>query len=182
MPDIEALPILTPIPITLNITTLSKPGKQDEWPADKPIFPSPPLTPDLVDFRLQRRVHISTYQLAATSTDHFVSYIGGLGPGLSEVVYNNVQVDVMDNVWIPSVGGDEKTQQKGQWKQEVTFKSFIRLASPPTFNATTMAISVRLPALLYSWCNAFNDLDLTYIIVLDAINCEFPGNWERHAV
>ena len=142
MPDIEALPILTPIPITLNITTLSKPSKQDDWPADKPIFPSPPLTPDLVDFRLQRRVHISTYQLAATSADHFVSYIGGLGTGLSEVVYNNVQVDVVDNVWIPSVGGDEKTQQKGQWKQEVTFRSSFVLNCPPSFSTDTMTVEV----------------------------------------
>ncbi|KAI0087757.1 hypothetical protein BDY19DRAFT_953036 [Irpex rosettiformis] len=164
MPDVEALPILTPIPIILNIVTLSKLGKQDDWPSDKPIFPAPPSTPELLDFRIQRRVHLSAYQISATSADHFVSYVGGLGPGLSEVAYKNVQIEVPDKVWIPSLDRDEKTQ-RGQWKQQVTFKSFIRFTSPPSFGAMTMGVTYSL-RLTVDFPGIGNGLQFDFPVVL----------------
>lgn len=150
MPDVEELPILTPIPFTLNIVTLTKPCTQEDHPADspKPIFPAPPLTPDLLDFRVERKVHLSAYPISASSSEHFVCYVGGLGPDLPDAVYKTVQVEAMEKVWIPCGHGDEKGGQKGQWKQEVTFRSFIRLSCPPSFGTTTMGVSVRLSVLI----------------------------------
>jgi hypothetical protein len=140
------LPILTPIPFTLNIVTLTKPCKRDDSPSDKPIFPAPPHTPDLVKFELQNCAYISVYGLTHTSTDHFVAYVGGMGSEVSRAAQEGVQVEVMDKVWIPSEQGNEKGHEKGQWQQEVLFKSVIWLACPPSFSSPTMGISVRCPS------------------------------------
>ncbi|KAI0688328.1 hypothetical protein BC835DRAFT_1373087 [Cytidiella melzeri] len=144
MPDIPILPVLTNIPFTLNIVTLSKPDHKDDSPSDKPIFPAPPLTPDALEFCLEQRVYICANGHESTSSDHLVCYVGGMGPSLPATVYKAVEVEVMDKEWLPSVSDQKKTHCKGQWKQEVIFKSSMQYTCPPTFTFQTMAVTVCL--------------------------------------
>ncbi|KAI0345944.1 hypothetical protein BDW22DRAFT_1389932 [Trametopsis cervina] len=136
LPDIPVFPILTPIPFTLSVVTMSKKMKQEDAPANAPVFPAPPSTPQDIDFRIERQVRISAFQHSEVSTEHFVSYVGGMGP---EVTDSEAEFESMDKVWIPSRDDDEK-EGKGQWKQEVLIRSVLRLSCPPTFHSQSMGV------------------------------------------
>lgn len=141
MPDLDELPLATPIPYILKVITVTKPVKHDEYSADDDIFPAPPLEPGAVEFFLDRNMDISARGWSASTHDVAVCPLGGCGTDSSPAEQSMVQVQAMDKVWTP-VDGEEKKKRKGSWRQEVVFRSHIQLACPPSFQFETVALSV----------------------------------------
>lgn len=134
---------MTPIPFTLNVVTVSKTMKKDETDDDDTIFPPPPLLKKNLEFSLERVVHVQALNWNRTSSHQFVTFLGGMANDKSDVFYKDVQVIPTEKVWIPSQDAHDEKKHKGQWKQEVTFKSFISLSCPPTFSSQIMSVQVR---------------------------------------
>lgn len=137
MPDLAELPVMAPIPYTLNIVTISKPTNADDSPSNGALFPAPPLKSAEVDFYLVRDVFITAATWSAASNDVFVCDVGCCG---QSAIRKSADVEVMEKVWIPSLGDEKK--QRGSWKQEVNFKATIHLTCPPTFNSQLIRVSV----------------------------------------
>lgn len=129
------------IPFTLNVVTTTKSVKLDDSPSDE-IFPAPPTKPEAVMFYLDRDVGLSVSTWTASSHGNFVCNLGGFGAGSTATRAKDVDVQVMDKVWIPAYGDEKK--QKGSWKREVTFASHIYLNCPPTFYSQLMSFTVSL--------------------------------------
>lgn len=113
----------------------------DKSPEDT-IFPVPPQEPRAVDFWLERNVWIKTRTRDTTRYDDFVAQLGGLGSRKSESPVSGVIVDAVKKVWIPE--DEEKTSDKGRWKQVVTFKSVLHLNCAPTFTSEAVKMSVSI--------------------------------------
>jgi len=136
IPAINIFPLFTPIPITLQVTTLTKQMKFDESGenASEAMFPAPPLHAKEVDFSLRRYYHLNAQEWTASGSET-VSYLGGMGKeanGQDAVIIENA-----GKIWIPS----EDDKRVGSWKQEVTMRSKIELKWTPTFE--TRIFSVR---------------------------------------
>ena len=92
---------------------------------------------------MESNINIHALSHSTSSSDQFVAYLGGLGPDLPVKFYENVRFEHMDKVWIPSHDSHDEKKQKGQWKQEVTFKSSFVLSCAPSFDSQTMSVRVR---------------------------------------
>ncbi|KAI0802031.1 hypothetical protein BC629DRAFT_1252909, partial [Irpex lacteus] len=115
LPDIEVIPIFTSIPYTITITTHTKPMARDEGITDDSLFPVPPTKPEEVSFWLESDVFMKTKSWTANRNDNFVQ--------------------TLDKVWIPE---GEKKAGRGRWKQEVVFRSKLRLNCAPSFDSETL--------------------------------------------
>ncbi|PSR70565.1 hypothetical protein PHLCEN_2v13604 [Hermanssonia centrifuga] len=150
VPNIDVFPILTPIPFTITVVTMTRPMKrsEDTVQKDEPIFPAPPRTVQGIEFKLQRNIHIKAMLDEIGSKGVFVAHLGGFDVKArsSDTPTTPVEVEVMDNVWIPAALGNEK-DQRGSWKQEVNFRSSFTLKCPPAFSMTTMTVHVDFPGI-----------------------------------
>ncbi|TFY53331.1 hypothetical protein EVJ58_g9511 [Rhodofomes roseus] len=130
VPAIDAVPLRTAIPFTLSVTTLSKPHPRDY---EGQLWPSPPCQPEAYDFVLKEDVFLRI----GTPTKKKTGSISLRQPP------RPMHFEPAKKEWIAATGG------QGQWKQEITMKSSIRLECPPTFTFTwegkiRLAISYRL--------------------------------------
>jgi hypothetical protein len=144
LPDIKAFPVLTPIPFTVNVVTISKTMKKDDVEEGERIFPAPPLHCQDVHFRMECDIFIKAKQCNSSSSDRLVAYLGGLGPNLHPQAYEGVRVEPHDKIWLPSSDSHDEKKQKGQWKQEVTLRSSFILSCAPTFQTPLMTVRVCL--------------------------------------
>ena len=141
LPEVDAFPVFAPIPFTVTLTTHSKLSKRDDKSSEDAIFPTPPVDPHAVDFRLMRDVWLKAQSMDFTCTGKTVEHLGGLGAQKSPSEPNaSVTVAPLTKVWIPEAG--EKGGEKGRWKQEVTFKSTMQFSCTPTFTSETVDLSV----------------------------------------
>ena len=138
---LTAIPVFVSVPFSLTVVTTSKAMHREDARKGGPIFPVPPHDPKAVTIRLARTMYLKI----GSEKNYFFPYaepLGGFGgqriPGFEP------QVELADVVWIP-VEGRSKTgseKQKGQWKQEVTFRSAFTLRCPPSFDTSTMVLRV----------------------------------------
>lgn len=142
LPALDCIPIFTAIPFTLDIVTISKPMKHGDTPTDEPIFPAPPLNPETIELHLVRYVKLRARSWTEDGHDQIAS-LGGLGDD-AHIARHAVLVDDREKVWAPLPGQDtvEEKKQKGSWKQQVTFRSSLSLACPPSFQSENMSVSV----------------------------------------
>ena len=142
IPELDAFPIFTSIPYTLTIITHSKPMKHDDNMTDESPFPAPPKEPHEVSFWLESDVFLKTKSWTADRKDNFITHLGGLESqrAYSKVSRAPVEVERLEKVWLPE---DEKRKTgKGRWKQEVTFRSTLRLNCTPSFESETVNLHV----------------------------------------
>ncbi|KAI0087763.1 hypothetical protein BDY19DRAFT_222077 [Irpex rosettiformis] len=146
IPRIDALPVLTPIPYTLTITTHSKPMKRsenDSIPTNL-IFPVPP-NPDQVDFWVESDAFIRADTWAAAINGSVVVHLGGLGSSGTNNKVTHVEpvyAETAGKVWIPSTG--DKNDQRGRWKQEIVFRSNFFLTCAPSFTSDLIDVKHNL--------------------------------------
>ncbi|KAI0087761.1 hypothetical protein BDY19DRAFT_953056 [Irpex rosettiformis] len=143
LPQLDIFPVFTSIPYTLTIMTLSKLVKHEDKPTDETPFPLPPRNPHEVSFWLESDVFMKTKSWTAYRNDNFIAHLGGLGPrkGLSKTKDSTVDVELQEKVWIPE--GEEK-DERGRWKQEVTFRSTLRFDCTPSFESETLNLRYRI--------------------------------------
>ncbi|GJE88447.1 hypothetical protein PsYK624_045300 [Phanerochaete sordida] len=139
-PDMEAFPVLTPIPLTLNVVTVSKTMKADEHKEDEEIFPEPPQNPKKYELKMESKIWVKAQGHTNGSSDHTVGYLAGFGESDDPHFSDAVQVQGLRKTWIPSHDSHDEKKHKGQWKQEVTFRSSFVLNCPPSFSTDTMTV------------------------------------------
>lgn len=120
--------------------------KMDDTKEGELIFPAPPSHPKELQFELNNTVFVRARSWSRTSSNTRVCYLGSFGPSNSPQYYDQVDVQPLEKVWLPSQDPHDEKKHKGQWKQEVTFKSVMRMTCPPSFQTDTMALRVRRPA------------------------------------
>ena len=145
MPDISIIPIFTPIPIAIEIITISKPMQREEGSKAKTIFPAPPMSPTGVELKLMREVWITIKSWQEKGVDA-VSMLGGFGhPRRQETTPTSPQVKIMDKVWVPEISSTTTDQKrKGTWRQGVTFRSTFALTCSPGMWSKNMNMHVRV--------------------------------------
>ncbi|THH30907.1 hypothetical protein EUX98_g3290 [Antrodiella citrinella] len=106
----------------------------------KPLFPTPPMRPSEVQFRVRRLIWLQAHFLAEYGEEDVTS-LGGLETATS-VSASGAPVDVQtkEKVFIPS----ERDKSTGTWMQETMFRSAYLLTCPPTFQTPTMRIKYNL--------------------------------------
>lgn len=134
---------MTPIPFHLNVVTITKLMKHDEVEDGDSIFPPTPLLQKDLEFKLERKVDVKALNYSASSSSHFVAHLGGMAEEKDNTFYKDVQVLPTEKVWIPSQDPHEAHKHKGQWRQEVTFKSSFTLTCPPAFQTEILSVRVR---------------------------------------
>ncbi|EKM51572.1 uncharacterized protein PHACADRAFT_150064 [Phanerochaete carnosa HHB-10118-sp] len=122
-PDTNALPILTPIPVTLSIVTVTKTMKFDDHKEKDEIFPEPPQDS-------------KKYELNMV----YVNYVKARG--YTEGGGEHMQA--ARKVWIPSNDSHDEKKHKGQWRQEVAFRSSFILDCPPSFSTEILSLEAIL--------------------------------------
>ncbi|KIP10197.1 hypothetical protein PHLGIDRAFT_22411 [Phlebiopsis gigantea 11061_1 CR5-6] len=171
LPALEAFPIQTPIPFSLNIVTITKAMKQDDIKEGEPIFPAPPTLPKDLEFEMNRRVYVYARGWSRTSDDSAIARLGGFGESIVPQYSANVQFEPMDKVWIPSQDSHDEKKRKGQWKQETTVKSVFVITQPPAFSTTTINTSYSAE-LRIDFPGIGNDLKFKF--PLNVISCVAP--------
>ncbi|PIL37726.1 hypothetical protein GSI_01420 [Ganoderma sinense ZZ0214-1] len=144
IPDVPVLPLFTPLPFLITVTTMTAPmtrAKALEHPPDKPIFPTPPQKHSDIDFRLCRNLVLQP-QGSCWTTDEAVACFFGDGTIAQDVV---AEVEVAEKEWHPepeetASGGEEM----GRWLQRMSFSSKFTLNVPPTFSAPTIVVNYYL--------------------------------------
>lgn len=124
--------------------------KRDEVEEDDVIFPPIPLLHKHLEFELSQSVSVNAQGFSSDDSDS-VAYLGGMAEDQDSEFYKDVQVLPTEKVWMPSADPHEARKHKGSWKQEVTFRSFIRLTCPPTFQTDNLSVEVRS----FLGCEAF---------------------------
>lgn len=140
-PDVEAYPVLTPIPFTLSVVTMTKTMKFDDHKEEETIFPEPSHDPKKYELKLEAKVWTKAKSQTNNGTSN-TGVFGGLGDCNYPRFYENIQVEPVQKVWIPSPEHGEKAQ-KGRWKQEVLFRSSFLLRCAPSFSAETLRVEYR---------------------------------------
>jgi hypothetical protein len=133
-----ALPIGTPIPISLTIVTFTKMMKQSDTPDDafdpsnrKQLFPAPPTDPTKLELLLRSNVHIS----ARGHTHDFTyeqEHLCGFGKRASPYEAAPLQRTISQPEWIPGEDG------KGCWRREVRYDSQLVLQCSPTIETSIL--------------------------------------------
>ena len=147
IPDVPVLPLFTPLPFLITITTMTAPmtrAKALSHPSNKPIFPTPPQKQTDIDFRLYRNLVLAPQGFCWT-TDETVATFFGAGTVARDAV---AEVEVAEKEWRPEDGetgggGGGRGGEMGRWLQRVSFSSKFTLNVPPTFSAPTIAVNVR---------------------------------------
>lgn len=140
----EVFPLLTPIPVTLNVVTVTKTMKFDDHKEDDEIFPEPPRDPKKYELKMESKIWIKS-EGNTDSSDRTVGLLGGLGESDDPHFSDGLQVQPAQKVWIPSQDAHDEKKHKGQWRQEVTFKSTFILNCPSSFKMDTMSVEVSTP-------------------------------------
>ena len=151
IPNIPVLPLLADIPYNILVTTTSAPTTLAKSPpADKPVFPPVPPTPDALEFALHRTLRLRASIYSARASADVVCILGreNARADADRARYRRrapVTADVPPREWVPEQGklvGDEKGKgrecgpggdEKGVWVQRATFGSTFRLNCPPSF-------------------------------------------------
>ena len=106
----------------------------------KALFPSPPTRPSDIRFRLKRHLWLKAHWFTATGGDD-VTTLGGMESATSASAGSKpVEVEVSGRNWIPS----ETDKNTGVWLQETSFRCVFVLTCPPSFQAETLHIKVRV--------------------------------------
>ena len=155
----EAFPVLTPIPFNLNVVTVTKMMKFDEHKEDDEIFPEPPRDPKKYELKLTYKVWVHCENHEHTSSEDDVGFLGGLGESKDPHSADGLQVFPAKKTWIPSQDPHDEKHHKGQWKQEIMFKSSFVLNCPPSFKVEIMNVEVSLDTMHHMV------LALTYALV-----------------
>ncbi|KAI0658714.1 hypothetical protein C8Q70DRAFT_183606 [Cubamyces menziesii] len=143
IPDVNICPLFVPIPFIIYVETISPiltRAKADAHPSDKPVFPSPPATYNMLEFRLHRKYTSIAQTLSRTYTKN--TDFEGARMAIDE--------DVPEREWLPLgfEGGDKKHRDnldgKGSWIQRATFKSAFRLDCAHSFNTETIKCEYKL--------------------------------------
>ncbi|KAI0355530.1 hypothetical protein OH77DRAFT_1425040 [Trametes cingulata] len=165
IPDISPLPLFVPIPFVIKVKTITPPltrAKADAHPPDKPIFPPPPSSYGMLEFKLKRKIFVRTHVFNdRASTDvHLFSTARDAA----------VDVEVPEKQWLSCETGSEKAKKpdgKGVWVQHATFRGTIRLDCPPTFGLDIIKceyyLSLRVP-----FPGLGNDVKVTMPIMLSS--------------
>ncbi|KAH9884977.1 hypothetical protein C8Q73DRAFT_796087 [Cubamyces lactineus] len=143
IPDVNICPLFVPIPFIIyaeTVTPVLTRAKAEAHPPDKPVFPSPPATYSMLEFRLHRKYTSVAQTLRATYTKN--TNFEGAGMVIDE--------DVSEREWVPlgSAGGDKKHRDhsdgKGTWVQRATFKSAFHLDCAHSFKTETLTCEYSL--------------------------------------
>lgn len=121
--------------------------KMDDVKEGEPIFPAPPLYAKEIEFELNRHIALRAKGFSRSGTKGGISKLGGFGAGSDPQNFGQVQVDQPPKVWLPSQEEKDEKKAKGQWKQDVTFRSTFTLTQPPAWKTQTLEWHVRLPYL-----------------------------------
>lgn len=119
--------------------------KMDDLKEGEPLFPAPPLHPKGIEFGLNAAIVVRAREWSRKDNKSGLASLGGFGSSADPQYYDNVQIETSDKVWIPSRDSHDEKKHKGQWKQEVTFKSSFTLSQPPCFKIQILELRVRLP-------------------------------------
>jgi hypothetical protein len=149
LPSIPELPIKTPIPFQLRVTTRTKPLNRKHHPtprADdmKPLFPTPPTTPNGIALKLDRLIHVKAGKHSYSFTSQSIRQkgLGGLSVHGTPPLPDVLRIVVDEPVWIPSEPESNKGAGVGVWGRTVTFESSITLSCPPSVCTPTLTSEV----------------------------------------
>ena len=117
--------------------------KMDDVKEGEPIFPAPPLQAKEIEFELNRHIAVKAKGMSRKGTKSGISKLGGFGSGSDAQNFGLVQVEQPPKVWIPSQDSKDEKGGKGQWKQDVTFKSTFTITQPPAWQTQTLNWHVR---------------------------------------
>jgi hypothetical protein len=136
LPALPSLPVDTPIPFRLRVTTRTKPVVRTDSPSDGdgPLFPAPPADAAGLELSLRSVTHIKASIYTTDVRKCILASVGGLGAG----VIAAARTAADDPVWIPGDGA------KGVWSRTVVFSSVLVLPCPPTLQTATLSCNVRL--------------------------------------
>ena len=116
--------------------------QRQDAPEQGPIFPVPPVDPRNIELALTTTI----YARAGHREERWrepAGLLAGFGKTTGKDAESTVpSVEVLDKVWIPAEGSNEKSQ-KGSWKQQVVFTSTFTLKCPPSFTSKIMDLEVR---------------------------------------
>ncbi|KAI0355527.1 hypothetical protein OH77DRAFT_333492 [Trametes cingulata] len=135
IPNMSPLPLFVPIPFMIRIDTTSPPltrAKADAHPPDKPIFPPPPSSYSMLEFKLVQDLYLRAQWYTYTPSNDVSVFT--LAPGVT------ADMDVAEKRWVwaegEGTGNDDLVQNpdaKGVWMQRATFRGTFQLSCPPTF-------------------------------------------------
>jgi hypothetical protein len=143
---LESFPVGVRIPVSIVITTTTKPITKGDVSSDevsgsthghKPLFPAPPTTADQIKFHLRAITSIEAQGVDSTIKDDLASLFGG-DEGVKNVA--EVVVTQEEPEWIPR--SEKSNDDKGQWKRQVRFDSVVTLNCTPTFNVPKLSCKV----------------------------------------
>ena len=135
----------TPVPFIINVVTTTKPMNKADLGPGQSIWPAPPSRIEDVEFTLERTCAVRPGKGVDPTFQHlFVTYLGGLGPKSKGKHDCEVAIEQKERVWLPSADQKNSRSTVGQWRQEVTFKSFFNLSYiPPSFETESFSLRVR---------------------------------------
>ncbi|KAI0364610.1 hypothetical protein BV20DRAFT_974265 [Pilatotrama ljubarskyi] len=136
IPNMSPLPLFVPIPFMIRIDTTSPPitrAKADAHPPDKPIFPPPPSSYSMLEFKLVQDLFLRAQWYTNTPSTDFNVFT--LAPGVTA----DMDVAEKEWIWVEGEGSDsndglvQNPDAKGVWVQSATFRGTFQLSCPPTF-------------------------------------------------
>ncbi|KAF7796298.1 hypothetical protein EIP86_007475 [Pleurotus ostreatoroseus] len=135
LPELEALPIWTPIPFKLNISALAKGKKNKPATSASRLFG--------IDFTIVRDVHIRAHSKEMTIEREFVMRVGSFGAlaPKDKDARNSDRMAAIPGPWLP-VYDDEK-HSTGEWTQEYIMADAFTLTCPPTVRYQNLEVKVR---------------------------------------
>ncbi|KAI1782553.1 hypothetical protein LXA43DRAFT_905447 [Ganoderma leucocontextum] len=145
IPDIPVLPLFTPLPFLITITTMTPPmtrAKALSHPQNKPIFPAPPQSHTDIHFCLCRNLVLCPEGFLWTAYEVVASFFGA-GTIAQDVV---ADVEVAEKEWHPEaeeIGAGGRGGEMGRWVQRASFSSKFTL-NVPTFSAPSLAVNYYL--------------------------------------
>jgi hypothetical protein len=149
MPVPQSYPVGVPIPVSLVVTTRTRPMLKLYGSPDS-LFPAPPVGATGVRLRLNRIVRIRAQTAGAVVEDH-VHILGGFGPSTISATTHPVQstrsvvITREDPVWLPEdVEKIVEKNGKGRWQRRTRFESSITFSCTPTMDLDIIVSSVNI--------------------------------------
>ncbi|KAJ7350666.1 hypothetical protein DFH08DRAFT_741785 [Mycena albidolilacea] len=161
IPDLEAFPRATAVPVNLYIETRTKSMARTAAPVDKhhkPLFPAPPTQSAEVKLFFDREASIRAQRRKGTVVDSFQTH-GGFGDPA-----NSVEPTFEEAEWIP----DPERKDYGVWKRSVRFETTVTLPFAPTFSTETIKCKYSLNFIVsFPGIGIGNDIELHVPVNLD---------------
>ncbi|KAI8989923.1 hypothetical protein BD414DRAFT_460256 [Trametes punicea] len=131
IPDLTVHPLFAPIPFVIDVKTITPPiarAQAEVHPPDKPVFPPVPSAFNMMQFKLQRKLHIRARAFTgfATSDD----------AALTKDAASGVTALLPEMEWTPLDCTSKKRESpgdKGTWIQRARFQSTFSLDCPHSF-------------------------------------------------